>query len=343
MKPFQALAAVLARPARNEAAYSRFNVEKMLELLGVPEDPTVRLCEFRVDNPFGDADLRLDFLLVVDAEIPMVVIEAKRNARDFDKARDEAVNYARNFNPRESNIRRMMTVPFIIAAAGHRAEMYRATVRGIEIVYEPIRDGGAAVFLEWSELVEEAAAFRAVAGPIPPAATESPRAAAALEIELVKKFLDELYEAIYGKLRDRDDARVQLLDAIALAARDRDTEAALHAARQAKLPASAIARIRKALQRYDRALAGGLLGGAAPRRRIGTSSRESAARVAWISSRAHPRAAPTASEAGCATGAPPATSPLPRSSTRWCAWPTPSPARRSSIRRAVRAASWPRW
>ncbi len=121
----------------------------------------------------------------------MVVIEAGSEA-DFGKARAEAINYARNFNPRESCIRKM-TPPFVIAAAGKRAEMARASAKGIEMVYKArCVQQGLPAFLEWADLRKEAEAFAGLTAAEAPSPAAAPRGKAALEMEIVKKFLDNL-------------------------------------------------------------------------------------------------------------------------------------------------------
>jgi hypothetical protein len=77
--------------------------------------------------------------------------------RQFDIGFKQAKNYSRNFKPRQRGCpMQERTVPFLITAAGSRAEMCRADVRGLNVEYVPIRENGRLAFLEWSELLDEA-------------------------------------------------------------------------------------------------------------------------------------------------------------------------------------------
>jgi hypothetical protein len=256
------VADILSVKTRNETEYSRYVLEKLLDRLGIPDEPSVRLQQFRVDNPFGDGDLRLDFLIVVDGSVPMVVIEAKRQEGDYDKAREEAINYARNFTPREKGVRKM-TPPFVLAAAGRRVEMLGAAAKGIEVVYEPVLSKGQPAFLEWTELVRQASAFKALSGKSAPTPEDGRHSSGAIEIEIVKTFLDDLHATIYGALRKHDDERVRVLNRILLAARQNDSALAMQIAAAAKLSQSARRGVRRVLEKYEASLRAGLLAGPA--------------------------------------------------------------------------------
>src|SRR5207237_4386657 len=116
------------------------------------------------ENPFGDGLLRLDFL-IHHGDVPLVTIEGEPAARQFDQGFRQAKNYSRNFKPRQRGcLMQERTVPFLITAAGNRAEMCRAVVRGLNIEYETLVRYGAPAFLEWHELLAEAGQVQPPAG-----------------------------------------------------------------------------------------------------------------------------------------------------------------------------------
>src|SRR5438128_10286117 len=93
--------------------------------------------------------------------LPPVTIEGEPVARQFDEGFRQAKNYSRNFKPRQRGcLMQERTVPFLITAAGNRAEMCRAVVRGLNVEYEAIRHGNVPAFLEWHELLAEAGQTR---------------------------------------------------------------------------------------------------------------------------------------------------------------------------------------
>ena len=138
----------------NDNEYGHRVIWPLLDYLGVPSE--ARRPQFQIENPFGDGLLRLDFL-IHHGDVPLVTIEGEPTARQFDQGFRQAKNYSRNFKPRQRGCpMQERTVPFLITAAGNRAEMCRAIVRGLNIEYEPIQHRGAPAFLEWHELLAEA-------------------------------------------------------------------------------------------------------------------------------------------------------------------------------------------
>ena len=161
---------LLSTPCLNDIEYGHRVVWPLMDYLGIP--PEARRPQFQIENPFGEGLLRLDYL-VHHGDVPLVTIEGEPTARQFDIGFRQAKNYSRNFKPRQRDCLMLeRTVPFLITAAGDRAEMCRAIVRGLNIEYEPIRQNGVPAFLEWDELLDEA-------GQLQPAAAVSPRAASA--------------------------------------------------------------------------------------------------------------------------------------------------------------------
>ena len=136
------------------------------------------------------------------------------------------------------------TVPFLITAAGNRAEMFRAVVRGLNIEYESIRENGLPAFLEWQELLAEA-------GRAQTAAVVSPQQQV-LVADAANQFFTELFEPIdqVAALRGQDDQKIILFNRIIDHAR-RDGESAIQVAcRAAGLGARAIARILRTIGWY---------------------------------------------------------------------------------------------
>src|SRR5438045_2180160 len=134
----------------NDIEYGHRVIWPLLEHLGVPTQ-AIRP-QFQIENPFGEGLLRLDYL-IHHGDVPLVTVEGEPNARQFDIGFRQAQNYSRNFKPRQRDCQmQQRTVPFLITAAGSRAEMCRAVVHGLNIEYEPIRLNGRPAFLEWNEL-----------------------------------------------------------------------------------------------------------------------------------------------------------------------------------------------
>src|SRR5437667_12263085 len=89
---------LLATPCLNDIEYGHRVIWPLLDYLGVP--PEARRPEFRIENPFGEGDLRLDFL-IHQGDQPLVTIEGEPFARQFNRGFNEAKNYSRNFRPRQ--------------------------------------------------------------------------------------------------------------------------------------------------------------------------------------------------------------------------------------------------
>ncbi|HEY2951023.1 MAG TPA: hypothetical protein VGK40_00490, partial [Verrucomicrobiae bacterium] len=192
-----------------------------MQYLGVPS--AACRSQFPIENPFGKGLLKLDYLLH-HGDVPLVTIEGEPTVRQFDIGFRQAKNYSRNFKPRQRGCpMQERTVPFLITAAGNRAEMCRAVVRGLNIEYEPIRENGFPAFLEWPELLAEA-------GHAQPAATVLPQQQV-LVADAANQFFADLFEPIdqAPALRGQDDQKIILLNRIIDHAR-RNGEQAIHAA-----------------------------------------------------------------------------------------------------------------
>src|SRR6266699_3077850 len=177
---------LLATSCFNDIEYGHRVIWPLLDYLGIPTQ--ARRPQFQIENPFGNGMLKLDYLLH-HGDVPLVTIEGEPVARQFDQGFRQAKNYSRNFKPRQRGcLMQERTVPFLITAAGNRAEMYRAVVRGLNVEYEPIRRRGLAAFLEWDELLAEA-------GQTQPAAVVS-RQQQVLVAELANQFFTELFSLI---------------------------------------------------------------------------------------------------------------------------------------------------
>ena len=190
----------------NDNEYGHRVIWPLLDYLGVPSE--ARRPQFQIENPFGAGLLRLDFLLH-HHDVPLVTIEGEPYARQFDQGFRQAKNYSRNFKPRQRGCpMQERTVPFLITAAGNRAEMCRAVVRGLNIEYELIHDKGIPAFLEWGELLAESGQTR-------PAEAVSPKHEV-LVADLANQFFTDLFGAIdhVPGLRNRDDEKIILFNRI---------------------------------------------------------------------------------------------------------------------------------
>ncbi len=197
---------LLSTPCLNDIEYGHRVVWPLMDYLGIP--PEARRPQFQIENPFGDGLLRLDYL-IHNGDVPLVTIEGEPTARQFEIGFRQAKNYSRNFKPRQRDcLMQERTVPFLITAAGNRAEMCRAVVRGLNVEYEPIRQNGLPAFLEWGELLEEAGQLR-------PAAAVSPRQQV-LVADLASQFFTDLFASIdrAASLRKKDDQKIILFNRI---------------------------------------------------------------------------------------------------------------------------------
>jgi len=220
MKSNGTIRELLARPCFNDIEYGHRVIWPLLDYLGIPSQ--ARRPQFQIENPFGSGLLKLDYLLH-HGDLPLVTIEGEPTARQFDIGFRQAKNYSRNFKPRQKGCAMQeRTVPFLITAAGNRAEMCRAVVRGLNIEYEPILEHGVPAFLEWYELLAEADRAQ-------PAATVLPQQEV-LVADTASQFFTDLFEPIdqSSALRRQDEQKIILFNRIIDHAR-RDGQEAIRA------------------------------------------------------------------------------------------------------------------
>src|SRR5437016_1866418 len=246
---------LLATPCYNDIEYGHRVIWPLLDFLGIP--PEARRPQFQIENPFGNGLLKLDYLLH-SGDMPLVTIEGEPAARQFDQGFRQAKNYSRNFKPRQRGcLMQERTVPFLITAAGNRAEMCRAVVRGLNIEYEPIQQGGLPAFLEWEELLAEA-------GQTQLAAVIS-RQQQVLVADLANQFFADLFGSIdrVKALRNKDDQKIILFNRIIDDARQ-DGEAAIRSAcQQFGVDARSVSRALKTIALYQQKIDSGEFTGAA--------------------------------------------------------------------------------
>ncbi len=233
---------LLSTPCLNDIEYGHRVIWPLMDYLGIPS--AARRPQFQIENPFGDGLLRLDYL-VHHGDVPLVTIEGEPTARQFDIGFRQAKNYSRNFKPRQRDCpMQERTVPFLLTAAGDRAEMCRAVVRGLNIEYEPIRQNGLPAFLEWGELLSEA-------GQQQPAAAVSPQQQV-LVADLANQFFTDLFASIDREvsLRKKDDEKIILFNRIVDYARQGGEAAIQFACRKAGLRARSIQRVLRTIGLY---------------------------------------------------------------------------------------------
>lgn len=197
---------LLAIRCANDIEYGHRVIWPLMDYLGIPSE--MRRPQFQIENPFGGGLLRLDYLIHV-GDLPMVTIEGEPHAFQFLQGFKQARNYSTNFKPRQRDCpMREMSVPFLIVAAGEKAEMRRAVARGLNIEYEPILERGVPAFLEWQELLAEAATIEP-AGAIRPDQQ-------VLIADVARQFFNDLYAAIDGVavLRKKDDQKIILFNGV---------------------------------------------------------------------------------------------------------------------------------
>jgi hypothetical protein len=212
MKTNGRIGELLAIRCANDIEYGHRVIWPLLDYLGIPSE--ARRPQFQIENPFGGGLLRLDYLIHV-RDLPMVTIEGEPHTRQFEQGYRQARNYSTNFKPRQHACpMREMTVPFLIVAAGGRAEMRRAVARGLNIEYQPILLHGEPGFLEWPELLQEAAAFE------PPGVLGPDQDV--LIADVARQFFHDLYTAVDGvaALRNKDDRKIILFNRIIDLARE---------------------------------------------------------------------------------------------------------------------------
>jgi hypothetical protein len=254
------IGAILGRKVHNEHDYYHQVVYPLLDELGFPrahEDNLARWPQFPIKNPVGDGWLKLDYLSAVGS-LPMLIIEGKERATLFRDGLRQASAYGRNFEPKPDSGIRKMNVPFLMIAAGERAEMFRAVTRGIDVVYEPIQVRGQPGFLEWSDLLREAEPYRALPGvqmPEPSGLAAGPEITSAdvLKAEFAEQFFDDLYAAIFevAALRRQDDRRLVLFSQIIQAARGGDGQRIKRLCRNGGVSKKATAKVLEALSWYE--------------------------------------------------------------------------------------------
>ena len=226
----------------NDNEYGHRVIWPLLDYLGIPSE--ARRPQFQIENPFGEGLLRLDYL-IHHGDVPLVTIEGEPTARQFDQGFRQAKNYSRNFKPRQRGCpMRERTVPFLITAAGERAEMCRAVVRGLNVEYEPIRQAGALAFLEWDELLAEA-------GQTGPAAVVTAQQQV-LVADLANQFFTDLFAQIdrVPSFRKRDEQKIILFNRIIDHARHDDGAGLRLACRQQGLGMAAVRRVLKTIGLY---------------------------------------------------------------------------------------------
>ncbi|HEV3257753.1 MAG TPA: N-6 DNA methylase, partial [Gemmataceae bacterium] len=195
---------LLQLPCADDYQYSYLVVQPLLEYLGIPRDKCWP--QFRIENPFGAGMLRLDFLVHV-GDVPMVTVESEPRATLFEEGYRQAKNYSTNFRPRQpGSAMQEKTVPFILVAAGTRAEMRCAVIRGLNIDYEPVLENGRQAFLEWAELEAEAQRLAGTIG----------EQHQVLKAEAAQQFFEDLYTAISSAvaLRKKDDRKIVLFNEV---------------------------------------------------------------------------------------------------------------------------------
>lgn len=259
----------LSTVCANDIEYGHRVIWPMLDYLDVPSG--ARRPEFQIENPFNDKPLRIDFLLHV-GDIPMLTIEGEPHARQFEQGLREAKTYSKNFRPRQRDCpMREMTVPFLMVAAGTRAETYRAVARGINVDYELIEQKGKPAFLEWNDILAEAAkvpAFGAGAeqldlfGTRPGPVSETQQV---LKADAARQFFADLYAAINSTraLRNKEDRSIVLFNRIIDLARKKQEPKIARACRQEGLTGQATDRVMEALSWYERQIEANEFSGAA--------------------------------------------------------------------------------
>lgn len=239
----------------NDHEYGHRVIWPLLDYLGVPSE--ARRPQFQIENPFGDGLLRLDYL-IHHGDVPLVTIEGEPMARQYETGFRQAKNYSRNFKPRQRDCpMQERTVPFLITAAGERAEMCRAVVRGLNIEYEPIRLDNRPAFLEWGELLAEAGQGR-------PGEVVSPRQDV-LVADLANQFFTDLFVSIdqVAALRKQDDEKIILFNQIIDRARQADERGVQLVCERFGLGSQAVRRVVKTISAYRQKIASQEFSGAA--------------------------------------------------------------------------------
>ena len=314
MKTNGRIGELLGTPCLNDYEYGHRVIWPLLDYLGVPSQ--ARRPQFQIENPFGEGLLRLDFL-IHHGDVPLVTIEGEPTARQFDQGFRQAKNYSRNFKPRQRGcLMQERTVPFLITAAGNRAEMCRAVVRGLNIEYETIRQGGVPAFLEWEELLAEAGQAR-------PEAVVS-RQQQVLVAELANQFFTELFGSIdrVAALRNKDDQKIILFNRII--DRTGRTASGWCAGNSAWITGQPVACSRplRYIGRRSRHASSLAL---QSRVAIGLSCFSQVAAARIVFSRASRRRALIRSTGRCGIGMPRGISRPLRSASRWSGWRIPAP------------------
>ncbi len=249
---------LLAIKCLNDIEYGHRVIWPLMDYLGIPSE--MRRPQFQIENPFGNGLLKLDYLIHV-GDIPMVTIEGEPKATLFQTGLKQAKNYSTNFKPRQRDCpMREMTVPFLVIAAGSRAEMRRAVAEGLNIEYRPILENGEPAFLEWNELLEAAARVPVFGLPaeqpdlfpeVTPAATVGQDEV--LRADAARQFFEDVYSAIdsAASLRNKDDRKIMLLNDVIELARRNQVGRIRKACADAGLSKKAMGNVLEALSWYE--------------------------------------------------------------------------------------------
>lgn len=255
MKTNGLIGELLGTECYNDIEYGHRVIWPLLDYLCIP--PHARRPQFQIENPFGSGLLRLDYL-IHHGDLPLVTIEGEPMAQQFDIGFKQAKNYSRNFKPRQRGCpMQERTVPFLLTAAGSRAEMCRAVVRGLNVEYVPIRESGRPAFLEWSELVDEAERMQ-------PGASVA-REQQVLVADAASQFFHDLYATIdeVPTLHDKDDRKIILFNDIIEYARHGDKERIEDACARSGMGAGATRKVLRIIALYKQKIDSDELDGAA--------------------------------------------------------------------------------
>jgi SAM-dependent methyltransferase len=203
---------LLQRKCHNEQDYYHQVIWPFLNLLGIPQENSVRYPQFSIKTFLGEQ--RTDFLILV-SDIPLLAVEGKNQAKKFDEAKEQVKFFSTNFDPVPKGVRKQ-TVPFQLVLAGNKAQLYKIVINpdGITPELQPLKG-----FFEWKDLLREADNFKSIVsiverGQVVLPLVKEVTAPEILASTLASQFLEDLFDSIiaYKEFKHPDEPILCLND-----------------------------------------------------------------------------------------------------------------------------------
>jgi type I restriction-modification system DNA methylase subunit len=203
---------LVQRKCHNEQDYYHQVVWPFLDILGIPQENSVRYPQFSIRTFLGEQ--RTDFLILVN-DIPILAVEGKNLAKKFEEGKEQVKFFSTNFDPSPKGVRKQ-TVPFQLVLAGNKAQLFKIVINPDGITPElKALDG----FFEWGDLLREAGNFKSIVpiverGQIAFPIVKEVTAPEVLASTQASQFLQDLFNSItlYQQFKNPDEPVLCLND-----------------------------------------------------------------------------------------------------------------------------------